>query len=62
VPGISFRTDNGPFKVEFFFDFMIIWFLGFDGVLNNLIDIYIFFLGLGCNARFYSEDCPNDEE
>lgn len=66
VPGISFRTDNGPFKVclcscfVFFFSkfsINLFWTLIFTMVM------WFFFLHVATvsHAEVYTEDCSDDE-
>lgn len=60
VPGISFRTDNKPFKVNFS-SLIIIWFLKFcQWSLQSVV--FLVYCSPDGNARVHPENCTNDEE
>ena len=72
VPGISFRTDNGPFKVRHVFFFSKIIYLHFEviksshlfidsclttEVISSFRNIDTFLFSEGSNAKVYYKDC-----
>lgn len=61
VPGISFRTDNGPFKVKIFSCKIFKWEKINDRELMLKILLIFFLFPEGGNARVHPENCSADE-